>query len=406
MGHSDQGNAAPAAPGRPQQGTGPSGGSAVRVATSVGAAAAPGRPQQGTGPSGGSAVREATSVGAAAAPGRPQQGTGPSGGSAVREATSVGATFAKVAVLMGGASAEREISLMSGSGVLQALRSEGVDAHAFDPAERDLAELKRDGFTACFIALHGRFGEDGTVQGALELLGVAYTGSGVMASSIAIDKTMTKRLWRADGLPTPAWQLVDCAAATVSALAELGAPMIVKPAREGSTIGLTKVSTSRQCADAYTLAAGHDSDVLCEQFISGDEVTIALLGCGAAARALPVIRIVAPDGNYDYQNKYFTDRTQYLVPCGLPAGEEQQIQALALRAYHSLGCRGWARADVMIDERSRKPYLLEINTSPGMTSHSLVPMAAKAAGISYPELCVQVLQQATLDYAPRCEVLP
>ena len=344
---------------------------------------------------------------AAAAPGRPKQGTAPSGGSAVREATSVGATFHKVAVLMGGASAEREISLMSGNGVLQALRSQGVDAHAFDPAERDLAELKRDGFDVCFIALHGRFGEDGTVQGALELLGIAYTGSGVMASSIAIDKVMTKRLWLADGLPTPAWRMADSAAATGSALAELGSPMIVKPAREGSTIGLTKVSALEQCADAYALAARHDSDVLCEQFISGDEVTIAVLGTGAAARALPVIRIVAPDGNYDYQNKYFTDSTQYLVPCGLPEGEEEQIQALVIKAYRGLGCRGWARADVMIDARSRLPYLLEINTSPGMTGHSLVPMAAKAAGISYPELCVQVLQQASLDYAvPGSKVLP
>ena len=184
-------------------------------------------------------------------------------------------------------------------------------------------------------------------------------------------------------------------------------PMIVKPAREGSTIGLTKVSAIEQCADAYALAARHDSDVLCEQFISGDEVTIAVLGTGAAARALPVIRIVAPDGNYDYQNKYFTDSTQYLVPCGLPEGEEEQIQALVIKAYRSLGCRGWARADVIIDARSRLPYLLEINTSPGMTGHSLVPMAAKAAGISYPELCVQVLQQASLDYAvPGSKVLP
>ena len=343
----------------------------------------------------------------AAAPGRPKQGTAPSGGSAVREATSVGATFHKVAVLMGGASAEREISLMSGNGVLRALRSQGVDAHAFDPAERDLAELKRDGFDVCFIALHGRFGEDGTVQGALELLGIAYTGSGVMASSIAIDKVMTKRLWLADGLPTPAWRMADSAEATGNALAALGSPMIVKPAREGSTIGLTKVSALEQCADAYALAARHDSDVLCEQFISGDEVTIAVLGTGTTARALPVIRIVALDGNYDYQNKYFTDSTQYLVPCGLPEGEEEQIQALVIKAYRSLGCRGWARADVMIDARSRLPYLLEINTSPGMTGHSLVPMAAKAAGISYPELCVQVLQQASLDYAvPGSKVLP
>lgn len=305
----------------------------------------------------------------------------------------------KVAVLMGGASAEREVSLMSGHGVLQALQSLGVNAHAFDPSERDLSALKKEGFTRCFIALHGRFGEDGTVQGALELLGIPYTGPGVMASSIAIDKLMTKHIWRADGLPTPSWKKVDSAAGTRAAFAELGSPMIVKPAREGSTIGLTKVTALAQCDAAFAVAAGTHDEVLCEQFIAGDEVTVPLLGAGADARALPVIRIMAPDGNYDYQNKYFTDTTQYLVPCGLPEGEEAHIQALVLKAYLSLGCRGWARADVMIDAATRQPYLLEINTSPGMTSHSLVPMSAKAAGISYPELCLQVLDSATRDYA-------
>ncbi len=305
----------------------------------------------------------------------------------------------KVAVLMGGLSAEREVSLMSGAGVLQALQDQGLSACAFDPAERDLSELKQGGFTRCFIALHGRFGEDGTVQGALELLGIPYTGPGVMASSIAIDKIMTKHIWRGDGLPTPAWKKVDSAAATVAAFAELGSPMIVKPAREGSTIGLTKVITADQCAAAYLLAAGSGDDVLCEQFISGDEVTVPVLGSGAQARALPVIRIKAPDGNYDYQNKYFTNTTEYLVPCGLPQGEEAAIQALVLSAYKSLGCRGWARADVMIDGATRKPYLLEINTSPGMTSHSLVPMSAKAAGISYGALCLEILQSASRDYA-------
>jgi D-alanine-D-alanine ligase len=305
----------------------------------------------------------------------------------------------KVAVLMGGASAEREVSLMSGTGVLQALQGQGVNAHAFDPSQRDLGDLKKEGFTRCFIALHGRFGEDGTVQGALELLGIPYTGPGVMASSIAIDKLMTKHIWRADGLPTPAWKKVDSAAATRAAFAELGAPMIVKPAREGSTIGLTKVKSLEQCDAAFELAAGTHDDVLCEQFIAGDEVTVPVLGTGANARALPVIRIKAPDGNYDYQNKYFTHTTEYLVPCGLPDGEEAHIQALVLKAFKSLGCRGWARADVMIDAATRKPYLLEINTSPGMTSHSLVPMSAKAADISYPELCMQVLQLASRDYA-------
>jgi len=305
----------------------------------------------------------------------------------------------KVAVLMGGASAEREVSLMSGRGVLQALQSLGVNAHAFDPSEHDLGDLKRDGFTRCFIALHGRFGEDGTVQGALELLGIPYTGPGVMASSIAIDKLMTKHIWRADGLPTPAWKKVDSAAAVRVALVELGSPMIVKPAREGSTIGLTKVINADQCEAAFALAAGTHDEVLCEQFIAGDEVTVPVLGSGSAARALPVIRIKAPDGNYDYQNKYFTDSTEYLVPCGLPDGEEAHIQQLVLQAYLSLGCRGWARADVMIDAATRRPYLLEINTSPGMTGHSLVPMSARAAGMSYPELCLQVLASATRDYA-------
>jgi len=192
---------------------------------------------------------------------------------------------------------------------------------------------------------------------------------------------------------------VDSAAATLAAFKNLGAPMIVKPAREGSTIGLTKVTSADQCAQAYALAAQHDPMVLCEQFIAGDEVTIPVLGNGAQARALPVIRIVAPDGNYDYQNKYFTNTTQYLVPCGLPPGEEEAIQQIVLKAYGLLGCRGWSRADVMIDATTRKPYLLEINTSPGMTGHSLVPMSAKAAGISYEDLCVQVLQHAALDHA-------
>jgi D-alanine-D-alanine ligase len=220
-----------------------------------------------------------------------------------------------------------------------------------------------------------------------------------MASSIAIDKLMTKHIWRADGLPTPAWEKVDSVAATRAAFAKLGSPMIVKPAREGSTIGLTKVTSSDQCEAAFVLASGTHDDVLCEQFIAGDEVTVPVLGSGAEARALPVIWIQAQDGNYDYQAKYFTNTTRYVVPCGLPEGEEAAIQALVLKAFKSLGCRGWARADVMIDAHTRKPYLLEINTSPGMTSHSLVPMSAKAAGMSYAELCLHILKQADLDYA-------
>jgi D-alanine-D-alanine ligase len=308
----------------------------------------------------------------------------------------------KVAVLMGGMSAEREISLMSGNGVLAALRGQGVDAHAFDPAERPLSDLKSEGFARCFIALHGRFGEDGTVQGALELLGIPYTGSGVMASSMSIDKVMTKRVWLADGLSTPRYVLLRRGVYTATDVAgvpaALGLPLIVKPAREGSSIGLTKVTQDGQMAEAVAQAGQLDADILCEQFISGDEVTCPVLGTGADARALPVIRIVAPEGNYDYQNKYFTDTTQYLVPCGLPDGEEEAIQQLVLAAYRTLNCRGWARADVMIDAATRKPYLLEINTSPGMTSHSLVPMSARVAGMSYEALCLRVLQSAALDY--------
>ncbi len=313
-------------------------------------------------------------------------------------------SFGKVAVLMGGRSAEREISLMSGQGVLQSLRSQGVDAHAFDPAERDLGDLKKEGFARCFIALHGRFGEDGTVQGALELLGIPYTGSGVMASSMAIDKVMTKRVLLSENLPTPRYVLLRrgaYTAAEVDAVTDtLGLPLIVKPAREGSSLGLTKVTERADMAAAVALAQKMDADILCEEFVSGDEVTCPVLGTGAQARALPVIRIVAPEGNYDYQNKYFTDTTQYLVPCGLPAGEEQAIQQLVLQAFRTLNCRGWGRADVMIDRDTRKPYLLEINTSPGMTGHSLVPMSARAAGISYEDLCVQVLETAALDCQP------
>jgi D-alanine-D-alanine ligase len=314
------------------------------------------------------------------------------------------ADFGKVAVLLGGRSAEREVSLMSGRGVLEALRSRGVDAHAFDPAERDIGELRRDGFQRCFIALHGRFGEDGTVQGALELMGIPYTGSGVMASSISIDKVTTKRIWLADGLATPKYLLLRRGAferqQVVAVPDALGLPLIVKPAREGSSIGVVKVEGYSGMVGAVAQAAQLDADVLCEQFISGDEVTCPVLGSGDSARALPVIRIVAPEGNYDYQNKYFTDTTQYLVPCGLPAGEEEAIQAMVLQAYRVLGCRGWGRLDVMIDAKTRKPYLLEINTSPGMTSHSLVPMSARAAGISYEDLCLEVLRSAGLDHPP------
>ena len=309
----------------------------------------------------------------------------------------------KVAVLMGGASAEREVSLMSGQGVLQALRSLGVDAHAFDPAERDLAELRRDGFARCFIALHGRFGEDGTVQGALEMLGLPYTGSGVMASSIAMDKVMTKRLWQAQGLPTPAHVVLPGEVLPTDQLGavcrQLGLPLIVKPPHEGSSIGVSKVTQSDQLAPAVQLAARYDAEVLCEAFIEGDEVTCPVLGSGAQAHTLPVVRIQAPQGAYDYQNKYFTDVVKYHCPSGLPAAEEAEMSRIVLAAYRALGCRGWGRADLMIRASDRQPFLLEINTSPGMTSHSLVPMSARAAGIDYPALCMAVLAQATLDYA-------
>jgi D-alanine-D-alanine ligase len=307
----------------------------------------------------------------------------------------------KVAVLMGGSSAEREVSLMSGSGVLTALKSQGVDAYAFDPAAQDLSELKREKFDRCFIALHGRHGEDGTVQGALELLGIPYTGSGVMASAIAMDKVMTKRVWLAEGLPTPRWVWLapdDQAAERVRTVPdELGLPLIVKPPREGSSIGVTKVAGYSQMQDAVTLSVQYDPDVLCEEFIEGEEITCPVLGDGPSARALPVIKIVAPEGAYDYQNKYFTDVTQYLVPSGLPEDEEREIQRIVVAAYRALDCRGWGRADLMIRASDRKPFLLEINTSPGMTGHSLVPMSARAAGMSYEQLCVHLLSQARLD---------
>jgi D-alanine-D-alanine ligase len=309
--------------------------------------------------------------------------------------------FGKVAVLLGGASAEREVSLMSGSGVLEALRAAGVDAHAFDPALRPLAALRDEGFGRCFIALHGRHGEDGTVQGALELLGVPYTGSGVMASAIAMDKVMTKRVWLTEGLPTPRHVLLADGAQGPEAVRAvpntLGLPLIVKPPREGSSIGVTKVQSQAEMPGAVKLAADYDPDVLCEEFIDGQELTCPVLGSGADAVALPVIRIAAPEGAYDYQNKYFTDVVQYHCPSGLDAALEAEVQRIVIAAYRSLGCRGWGRADLMLRASDNRPLLLEMNTSPGMTSHSLVPMAAKAAGISYQELCVRILATAALD---------
>ena len=311
------------------------------------------------------------------------------------------AALGKVAVLMGGSSAERAVSLMSGSGVLAALQAQGVDAQAFDPAERELVELKREGFARVFIALHGRHGEDGTVQGALELLGLPYTGSGVMASAIAMDKVMTKRVWQAEGLPTPRWVWLAPDAQSREQVMQvsdtLSLPLIVKPPREGSSIGITKVKGYSQMQDAVTLAAQYDADVLCEEFIAGIELTCPVVGQGAGARALPVVAIEAPDGNYDFQNKYYTDVVQYRVPSGLSTAEEAEVQRLTLAAYRALGCRGWGRADLMLRASDRQLFLLEMNTSPGMTGHSLVPISARAAGISYEALCLQLLQHAALD---------
>ncbi len=299
-------------------------------------------------------------------------------------------TFGKVAVLMGGNSAEREISLMSGNGVLAALRSRGVDAHAFDPAGRELAALKTDGFARCFIALHGRGGEDGTLQGALDWLGIPYTGSGVLGSAIGMDKWRTKMIWLANGLLTPRYRLLAVNDDWNEVARDLGLPIIVKPANEGSTLGLTRVRDAAQLPAAYELAAKKFHDIaLAEQFVDGPEFTASILG----DTALPLIRIEAPEGNYDYQNKYFTDDTKYHCPCGLPPDQESALQALALRAFRLVGCTGWGRIDLMLD-RSGNPYLLEVNTSPGMTGHSLVPMAARATGMSYEDLCLKILEGA------------
>jgi D-alanine-D-alanine ligase len=298
------------------------------------------------------------------------------------------AKFGKVAVLLGGKSAEREISIMSGSGVLKALRSKGIDAHAFDPAERDLFELKRDGFARCFIALHGRGGEDGTLQGALEALGVPYTGSGVLGSAVGMDKWRSKLIWLAGGLPTPRYRILSAGDDWGEVARDLGLPLIVKPANEGSTLGLTKVMAASQLQAAYELAANRYHDLaLAEAFIEGPEYTVSIVDDAA----LPLIRIEAPQGNYDYQNKYFSDDTKYICPSGLPAPKEEALKALALQAFRLVGCAGWGRIDLMLDGKGN-PWLLEVNTSPGMTGHSLVPMAARAVGVSYEDLCVRILE--------------
>jgi len=304
--------------------------------------------------------------------------------------------FGKVGVLFGGRSAEREISLISGNGVLQALKSRGIDAHPFDPGTHSLADLAAQGFDRVFIALHGRYGEDGSLQGALEQLGIPYTGSGVMASSVGMDKITTKKLWLMEGVPTPKYATVDADTDLDALVAELGLPLIVKPPLEGSSIGITKVTDRDQLADAIALVASMDDAVLAEQFVTGREFTVAVLGQGAAARALPIVEIVAPEGKYDYQNKYFTDDTQYHCPAPLPDELTQEIQQHAVNAYRALGCEGWGRVDVLVRESDMRPFLLEVNTSPGMTTHSLVPMAARAVGIGYEDLCVEILRSARL----------
>jgi D-alanine-D-alanine ligase len=294
--------------------------------------------------------------------------------------------FGKVAVLLGGRSAEREISLLSGNAVLAALQRQGVDAHAFDPANRPLEDLKHEGYARAHIALHGRYGEDGTVQGALELLGIPYTGSGVMASAVAMDKWRTKLIWQAVGIPTPRYAVLEASSDCTAVAKELGLPLIVKPAREGSTIGLSKVTDAKRLSEAYALAAKSDALVLAEEFIEGMELTAAILG----DVPLPLVRI-QPPGLYDYQAKYFSDETKYFCPSGLPTAQEKTIQELALKAYRIIGCQGWGRVDVMLSKEGR-PSLLEVNTSPGMTGHSLVPMAAKQAGLSFDDLCLQILE--------------
>ena len=301
--------------------------------------------------------------------------------------------FGRVGVLYGGHSAERDVSLMSGRGVHEALRAAGVDAHLFDTGSQGLVELAQAGFDRVFIALHGRYGEDGTIQGALEILGLPYTGSGPMASSLSMDKIMTKRVWLQHGLPTPRFAVLT-AETDLPDAAALGWPLMIKPPHEGSTLGITKADGDDTLKTAYELAAGFDEEVLAEQFIRGRELTVPVLGKGTRARALPVVEIIAPGGNYDYEHKYISNDTRYICPAELDSTLTAHIQELAVQAYRALGCEGWGRADFMLDSDGR-PWLLEMNTSPGMTSHSLVPMSARAAGMSYGELCVAILATAS-----------
>ena len=297
----------------------------------------------------------------------------------------------KVAVLMGGPSAEREISLLSGNGVLAALCERGVDAHAFDPVVHSLFDLPREKFDRVFIALHGRFGEDGTVQGVLETLKIPYTGSGVMGSALAMDKWRTKLVWQSAGIPTPKYRMLAPDSDWLEVIEALKLPLIVKPAREGSSIGVTKVLIAGDLPAAFQLAYKLDPLVIAEEFVAGQELTASVVG----QDALPLIRIEAPEGAYDYQNKYFTDDVKYHCPSGIRADLEEEIRAMTLKAFRVLGCEGWGRADMMLAPDGRYSFL-EMNTSPGMTSHSLVPMAARAVGMNYPDLCVRILQAASL----------
>ena len=297
--------------------------------------------------------------------------------------------FGKVAVLMGGKSAEREVSRKSGAMVLAALRRRGVDAHAFDPSKRDLEALKRESFDRAFIVLHGRFGEDGTLQGVLEWLGIPYTGSGVLACALAMDKLRAKRLWKAEGIATPAHEILDGKSNFKAVAKRLGLPLMVKPVSEGSSIGMTKVKKAAALEEAYALAVNYDRAVMAEKFVDGIELTAGILG----DRPLPLIKLETPREFYDYEAKYVANDTRYLIPCGLSPAKERALQALCLKAFRALGCRGWGRVDLMLDRRSR-PFLLEVNTAPGMTDHSLVPMAARAAGLSYEDLCLRILEDA------------
>lgn len=298
--------------------------------------------------------------------------------------------FGKVAVLFGGTSAEREVSLNSGGRVLAALQGKGVDAQGFDPAERPLADLKA--FDRAFVALHGRHGEDGTLQGALELLHIPYTGSGVLASALGMDKFRTKLLWQAAGLAVPECVVLTADSDFAAIERDLGLPLFVKPAREGSSIGVTKVREPGQLAAAYAEAVQHDSLVIAEKGILGGEYTVGILG----DQALPIIKIEPATDFYDYEAKYLRDDTKYLCPCGLPADQETLIRQQALEAFRLIGGRGWGRVDFLMDEAGNH-YFLEVNTAPGMTDHSLVPMAARATGVDYPDLVVKVLELAAND---------